>query len=164
MGRLHARSLSKLRDLYPELDANIRFVIAADPVESARNLAVESLGFETATADYMEVINNPDVDIVSICSPNFLHHEIAMAAIKAGKDFWIEKPMGRNESESSEISEGAIAKNLMTAVGFNYRHAPALMHAKKMIASGELGEITKRTRLLHCRLRQRSRGSFHLAL
>ena len=142
MGRLHARSLSKLRDLYPELDTDIRFVIAADPVESARILAVESLGFESATADYMEVINNPDVDIVSICSPNFLHHEIAMAAIKAGKDFWIEKPMGRNESESSEISEGAIARNLMSAVGFNYRHAPALMHAKKMIASGELGEIT----------------------
>ena len=142
MGRLHARSIGKLCDLYPELDADIRFVIAADPVESARKMAVESLGFESATDDYMEVINNPDVEIVSICSPNFLHHEIAMAAIKAGKDFWIEKPMGRNEIESKEISEGAIAKSLMTAVGFNYRHAPALMHAKKMIADGEIGEVT----------------------
>ena len=142
MGRLHARSLSKLSDLYPELGADIRFVIAADTVESARDLAVESLGFETATANYLEVINHPDVDIVSICSPNYLHHEIAMAAIKAGKDFWIEKPMGRNEVESREIAEGAAKSKLMSAVGFNYRHAPALMHAQKMIKDGQLGEIT----------------------
>ncbi len=142
MGRLHARSLSKLSDLYPELGADIRFVIAADTVESARDLAVESLGFETATANYLEVINHPDVDIVSICSPNYLHHEIAMAAIKAGKDFWIEKPMGRNEVESREIAEGAAKSKLMSAVGFNYRHAPALMHARKMIKDGQLGEIT----------------------
>jgi predicted dehydrogenase len=142
MGRLHARSLGKLSDLYPELGADIRFVIAADPVEAARKLAVESIGFESATADYMDVINHPDIDIVSICSPNFLHHEIAMAAIAAGKDFWIEKPMGRNEIESREIAEAAADKKLMTAVGFNYRHAPALMHARKMIKNGELGEIT----------------------
>ena len=142
MGRLHARSLSKLSDLYPELGADIRFVIAADTVESARDLAVESLGFETATANYLEVINHPDVDIVSICSPNYLHHEIAMTAIKAGKDFWIEKPMGRNEVESREIAEGAAKSKLMSAVGFNYRHAPALMHARKMIKDGQLGEIT----------------------
>ena len=142
MGRLHARSLSKLSDLYPELDAEVCLVAAADPVESARKLAVQSLGFQSATSDYMEVINNPDVDIVSICSPNFLHHEIAMAAIKAGKDFWIEKPMGRNEIESREISQAASNANLITAVGFNYRHAPALARAKKMIADGEIGEVT----------------------
>ena len=142
MGRLHARSLSKLSDLYPDLGADIRFVIAADPVESARNLATTSLGFEKATTDYMDVINNPDVDIVSICSPNFLHHEIAMAAIAAGKDFWIEKPMGRNKIESGEIAKASAVAKLMTAVGFNYRHAPALMHARKMIKDGQLGEIT----------------------
>jgi predicted dehydrogenase len=141
MGRLHARSLSKLSDLYPELGADIRFIIAADPVESARALALDSLGFEKITADYMEVIKNPDVDIISICSPNYLHHEIAMAAIAAGKDFWIEKPMGRNEIESREIAERSAAAKLATAVGFNYRHAPALAHARQMIKDGKLGEI-----------------------
>lgn len=141
MGRLHARSLAKLSDLYPNLGADIRFVIAADPVESAQALALNNLGFEKATSNYMEVINHPDVDIISICSPNFLHHEIAMAAIAAGKDFWIEKPMGRNEIESREIAEGSAAAKLATAVGFNYRHAPALAHARQMIKAGELGEI-----------------------
>lgn len=142
MGRLHARSLSKLSDLYPNLDAEIRFIIAADPVESARELATTSLGFENSTSDYMDVINHPDVNIISICAPNYLHHEIAMAAISAGKDFWIEKPMGRNEIESREIATASASANLMTAVGFNYRHAPALMHARKMIKDGQLGEIT----------------------
>jgi predicted dehydrogenase len=99
------------------------------------------MGFEQATENYLDVINHPDVDIVSICSPNFLHHEIAMAAIKAGKDFWIEKPMGRNENEAKEIAEGASAKKLMTAVGFNYRQSPAIAHARQLVRGGKLGKI-----------------------
>jgi predicted dehydrogenase len=117
MGRVHSRGISQVAERYPELDVAIRKVIAADTLAVARENAVNLMGFESATENYLDVINHPDVDIVSICSPNFLHHEIAMAAIAAGKDFWIEKPMGRNEHESREIADGAIAKKLMTAVG-----------------------------------------------
>ena len=133
MGRVHSRGLSQVPERYPELGVAICKVIAADTLESARENAVNLMGFEQATENYLDVINHPDVDIVSICSPNFLHHEIAMAAIKAGKDFWIEKPMGRSEVESREIAEGAIAKGLMTAVGFNYRQSPAIAHARELV-------------------------------
>ena len=64
-----------------------------------------------------------------------------MAAIKAGKDFWIEKPMGRSEVESREIAEGAIAQGLITAVGFNYRQSPAIAHARELVRGGKLGKI-----------------------
>jgi len=141
MGRVHSRGISQVAERYPELGVNIRKVIAADTLPAARDNATQLMGFESATENYLDVINHPDVDIVSICSPNFLHHEIAMAAIKAGKDFWIEKPMGRNEIESREISEGAIAKKLMTAVGFNYRQSPAIAHARHLVRSGKLGQI-----------------------
>jgi len=141
MGRVHSRGISQVAERYPELGVNIRKVIAADTLSAARDNATQLMGFESATENYLDVINHPDVDIVSICSPNFLHHEIAMAAIKAGKDFWIEKPMGRNEIESREISEGAIAKKLMTAVGFNYRQSPAIAHARHLVRSGKLGQI-----------------------
>ena len=141
MGRVHSRGLSQVPERYPELGVAIRKVIAADTLESARDNAVNLMGFEQATENYLDVINHPDVDIVSICSPNFLHHEIAMAAIKAGKDFWIEKPMGRSEVESREIAEGAIAKGLMTAVGFNYRQSPAIAHARELVRGGKLGKI-----------------------
>jgi predicted dehydrogenase len=142
MGRLHSRSLRQLADRYPELGVDIRLVIAADPVESAQADAINRLGYETATADYHDVINHPDVDVISICSPNFLHREVALATISAGKNFWIEKPMGRSAAESRDIALAAAAQGLMTAVGFNYRHAPAVAHARELIRSGALGTIT----------------------
>jgi len=140
MGRLHSRSLRQLPDRYPELGVDIRLVIAADSVQSAADEAVARLGYETSSLDYMDVINHPDVDVVSICSPNFMHKEVAMAAIAAGKHFWIEKPMGRSSTESRTIAEAAAG--LMTSVGFNYRQAPAIAHARQLIRDGKLGRIT----------------------
>lgn len=58
--------------------------------------ALDSLGFDRKYEDYRDLLADPEVDTVSIVSPNFLHHEIALAAIEAGKPFWIDKPMGIN--------------------------------------------------------------------
>ena len=58
--------------------------------------ALDSLGFDRKYEDYRYLLADPEVDAVSIVSPNFLHHEIALAAIEAGKPFWIDKPMGIN--------------------------------------------------------------------
>lgn len=142
MGRLHTRSYKAMSELFPELGAKVRLVVACDPIEETQRLAVEVLGFEKAVADYQEVLSNPDVDVVSICSPNFLHREIAVAAAKAGKPFWIEKPMGVNATESREIAQAAAQAGLNTAVGFNYRHTPAIEQARQLIAEGKLGRIT----------------------
>lgn len=142
MGRLHTRSYKAMSELFPELGAKVRLVVACDPIEETQRLAVEVLGFEKAVADYQEVLSDPDVDVVSICSPNFLHCEIAVAAAKAGKPFWIEKPMGVNATESREIAQTAAQAGLNTAVGFNYRHTPAIEQARQLIAEGKLGRIT----------------------
>jgi predicted dehydrogenase len=117
-------------------------VIAADPDDAGRQHAEDALGYKETVTDYRKVLENPDVDVVSICSPNFLHHEIALATIEAGKHFWIEKPMGRSAQESREIAQGAEAAGLITSVGFNYRHAPAIAEARRLIRSGALGRIT----------------------
>lgn len=142
MGRLHARSYLQSHQFFPELPKRAELVIAADPDPNGRTYATEALGFRETTADYRELLGHPDVDVVSICSPNFLHHEIALATIDAGKHFWIEKPMGRSARESREIAQGAAAAELFTAVGFNYRHAPAVAEARRLIRSGGLGRIT----------------------
>jgi predicted dehydrogenase len=126
---------------YPDLGAKARLVAAADPVEANREAAL-ALGFERAVADYREVLADERVEAVSICAPNFLHHEIALAAIAAGKPFWIEKPMGVNAAQSREIAEGAAAAGLVTATGFNYRHQPAVAHARELALSGRLGRVT----------------------
>jgi len=142
MGKVHSRAYADLIANYPNLPVAPRFVIAADPEPSRQQFAIEALGYEQATADYLEVLRNPDVDVVSICSPNFLHKEIALAAIAHGKHVWLEKPAGRGLDETREIAEAAAAAGVTTTIGFNYRHAPAIEYAKQLIADGGLGRIT----------------------
>ncbi len=142
MGRLHTRAYKALAERYTEIDAQVRLVSACDPIEANRVLATESLGFERAVADYRELLADPEVDVVSICSPNYLHHEIALAAIEAGKPFWIEKPMGVSAAQSKDIAVCAQKAGLVTSVGFNYRHVPAIEKAREVVRSGRLGRVT----------------------
>jgi predicted dehydrogenase len=142
MGRVHARAYGAVRVHYPDSPALARLVSAADVSADARSYATDALGFARTTADWREVIADPEVDVVSICTPNFLHREVALAAAAAGKPFWIEKPMGRGADESADIARAAMGAGIVTAVGFNYRHAPAVARARELIRSGALGRIT----------------------
>lgn len=142
MGNLHSRSYLAVKDHYPDDDVSIRLVHAADANLEVVRRAQLLHGFEKITTDYRDVLADPDVDVVSICSPNFLHREIAVAAAQAGKPFWIEKPMGTSSRQSEDIARAAYAAGVVTAVGFNYRHTPALAKARALIDAGTIGPIT----------------------
>src|SRR5699024_2544995 len=141
MGRLQARSYLAVAQYFTELPVRVVLHTAADPDEGGRNYSYDALGFQYTVNDYKELLSNLEIDAVSICSPNFLHHDIAMAAIAAGKPFWIEKPMGRSAAESQEIATGATDAGLVTSVGFNYRHVPAIAEARRLVRAGEIGTI-----------------------
>lgn len=142
MGKVHSRAYANLPVFYPELGIKPRLVAAADTAEDRARYAVDVLGFETGTTDYHEVLNHPEVDVVSICAPNFLHAQIARDAAAAGKAFWLEKPAGRSAEETQSIAEAAEKAGVVSAVGFNYRNAPAIEYARKLVAEGKLGRIT----------------------
>ena len=142
MGKVHSRAYLALPIVYPELGIKPRLVIAADNVQERADYARDVLGYEKVTLDYHDVLNDPEVDVVSICAPNFLHAEIGIAAAKAGKAFWIEKPVGRGAAETESVEKAADEAGVVTTIGFNYRNAPAVEHAKKLIADGSLGRIT----------------------
>lgn len=142
MGKVHARAYQAIPVVYPELGIKPKLVIAADTEPSRCDYAKDVLGFAEATTDYHEVLNHPDVDVVSICAPNFLHAEIGIAAAKAGKAFWIEKPVGRGVAETKAVEEAANESNVVSTIGFNYRHAPAVEKAKQLIAEGKIGRVT----------------------
>lgn len=142
MGKLHARAYSTIPYVYPELGIEPRLVIAADTEPSRIDFARDVLGFAEGTTDYREVLAHPEVDVVSICAPNFLHAEIGIAAAQAGKHFWIEKPVGRGAEETNAVREAAAAAGVVTSIGYNYRHAPAVEHARRLVGEGKLGRIT----------------------
>lgn len=142
MGQLHSRAYSNLRYAYPDLKIRPRLVHAADPAPARAREALEILGYERASADYAAVLADPEVDVVSICAPNFLHAEIGIAAAKAGKHFWIEKPVGRGEEETRAVAEAAAEVGVVSSIGFNYRHAPAIEYLRELVAAGTLGRIT----------------------
>lgn len=97
-GRLHSHAYANVTKHFPNLGVLPRLTAATTP--HAREDALDALGFDRAYEDYRNLLADPEVDTASIASPNFLHHEIALAAIEAGKPFWIDKPMGVNAAQS----------------------------------------------------------------
>jgi D-xylose 1-dehydrogenase (NADP+, D-xylono-1,5-lactone-forming) len=96
---------------------------------------------EVAQITSYEGLLESDIDAVYIPLPNHLHLPWALKALDAGKHVYVEKPMGLNPAEVTQILESAKAKGLLAMEGFMYRHHPQFTRAKEIISSGELGEI-----------------------
>ena len=142
MGKLHSRAYQAIPLVYPELKIRPRLVHAADTAPDRADYAKDVLGYAKGSTDYRDVLADPDVDVVSICAPNLLHREIGIAAAKAGKPFWIEKPVGRDAVDTGAVAAAARTAGVATSIGYNYRHAPAVERIREVIANGDLGRIT----------------------
>lgn len=142
MGMAHSRSAARIASLFPEREFDTRLVICGDNVSERREQAVDGFGFASASADWESVVDHPDVDVVYVTAPNMMHEEIATAAARAGKAVFCEKPVGGTPDQTVRIEAAARASGVITGVGYNYRWAPLVRHAKNLIDSGALGEIT----------------------
>ena len=142
MGTVHSRSYRLLNDRFHDNTVRARLVICADNVAHRAEEARESLGFAEATTVWQDVIAHPDVQVVNIAAPNFLHKEMVQAATDAGKHIFCEKPVGRTPQETAEIEGLARQAGVMSFVGFNYRWAPMVQHCKNLIDSGKFGTLT----------------------
>jgi predicted dehydrogenase len=141
MGRVHGASYRRVPDHYPDCDGRARLVIAADEDEERARRAVDEIGFRERTVDWRDVVAHPEVEAISITAPNALHKEVAVAAAAAGKHVWIEKPVGRVPLETAEIAAAIEGAGVRSTVGFNYRQAPAVQHARRLVVSGALGAV-----------------------
>jgi predicted dehydrogenase len=141
MGRVHTRAWARLLHHYPESPLRPRFVAVADPEAARRDEAVSAYGFAAAYADWRDLLARDDVDVVSVCGPNFVHREIGTAVADSGRHLWIEKPAGRNAEDTAAIAAAVASAGVRSAVGFNYRNAPAVEVARELVAAGRLGRI-----------------------
>ena len=140
MGKAYAIALNSVSTVFslparavPELIATASGVAAA--------LKAEAFGFRRSTGDWRQLVADPDVDVVGICSPTFLHKEMALAAIAAGKHVLCEKPLSLSARDANDMALAAERAGVKSLVGFNYMKNPATQLAKQMIESGEIGEI-----------------------
>jgi predicted dehydrogenase len=142
MGQVHARAYARLRHHYPDAPLQPSLVAVADNATDGRlTTALETFGFEDGHPDWRDLIARDDIDVVSVTGPNFIHHDVAVAAVKAGKHLWVEKPAGRNAAETRAIRDAVRASGVQSAAGFNYRNAPAIDLARQLIIDGRLGRI-----------------------
>ena len=141
MGRVHATSYRRLAEHFPELGVRPRLIIAADGNPERRHQAAR-LGFDATTDDWRAVVAHPDVEAISVTVPNHMHRDVAVAAIEAGKHVRVEKPVGRGVDDTEAVASAARRHGVMTTVGFCYRLAPAIQHARALIRSGTIGEVT----------------------
>ena len=142
MGRVHAQAYARLAHHYPQLGARPRLVSVADEVPGRAAEAAEQLGFDRSTQRWRDLLTDPEIDAISVTTPNFLHREVGVAVLEAGKHLWIEKPVGLRSADAQAVADAAHRGGLATQVGFNYRNAPAVQMAREMIAAGEIGAVT----------------------
>ncbi|HVQ94485.1 MAG TPA: Gfo/Idh/MocA family oxidoreductase [Mycobacteriales bacterium] len=142
MGQVHARALTRVRQHYRDLGAVPRLVAVADPAGDGRlDYARDVFGIASITPDWNELVDRDDIDLVCVAGPNYTHRDVAVAAAKGGKHIWIEKPAGRNLVETEEIADAIAAAGVASAVGFNYRNAPAVELARDLVGSGRIGAV-----------------------
>lgn len=142
MGMAHSRSAARIPSLFPERTFDTDLVVCGDNVPQRREQAVDGFGFREAVADWQAVVEHPDVDVVYVTAPNMMHEQVAVAAAAAGKAVFCEKPVGGKPDQTVRVEAAARRAGVVTGVGYNYRWAPLVQHAKHLIDSGVLGEIT----------------------
>ncbi len=122
--------------------AGAKLVVCADIDEKrARSLASGYPDCDAIT-DWRSAIYRDDVDIVIVSTTNNALVETSLAAILAGKHVLVEKPAARNVAElDSLIAATTLNKSVLVRVGFNHRYHPALLKARELVDSGELGEL-----------------------
>lgn len=140
MGKAHSNAWRQAPRFFP-LKAHVQLhtLCGRDPanVQAAR----AQLGWEKVSTDWREVVESPLIDIIDITTTNDSHAEIAIAAARAGKHVLCEKPLAPTLAESEKMLEAVRKAHVKHMVGFNYRRVPAVVVARQIIESGQLGEI-----------------------
>lgn len=140
MGKAHSNAYRALPMFFPNaVKPEMKVICGRDPVglEQARS----QFGWESSVRDWRELVQNKEIDLIDINAPSDAHKEIAIAAAEAGKHLFCEKPLALTLEDSREMLAAAEKAGVKHMVGFNYRFAPAVQLAKKLITEGRIGKI-----------------------
>jgi len=140
MGKAHSNALSKLK-MFFELDAEIVRKALCGRDEKGVATAAAQLGWESYETSWETLVKRSDIDVIDIVTPSDQHKELAIAAAEAKKHVFCEKPLALDVADARQILAAVEKSGIKHQIGFNYRFAPAVALAKKMIDEGKLGTI-----------------------
>ncbi len=141
MGKAHSNAFKKIAYMTWPPPLVPRLVGIAGRNEEAVGEAAERYGYEYATTDWRNLVQDDRIGLFDNGGPNSLHGEPTIAAAEAGKHVVCEKPLGRDAEESYDIWRRVAATGVKHLCAFNYRFVPAVRLAREMIEAGELGEL-----------------------
>ncbi|TSE16082.1 Gfo/Idh/MocA family oxidoreductase [Arthrobacter sp. KBS0703] len=142
MGKAHSNAWRNVASFFdvPAFDQKVMVGRDFDAVSEA----AAKYGWKETATDWRTVLDRDDIHVVDICAPGWMHAEIAIAALEAGKHVLLEKPLANTLAEAEAMANAARAaraKGVQSMVGFNYRRVPALALAKELISEGRLGMV-----------------------
>ncbi|MBK0380692.1 Gfo/Idh/MocA family protein [Mucilaginibacter segetis] len=106
---------------------------------SEPNVGAEVDGIPNVSHD--DIINNPEIDVLIVCTPNFLNKQLTIRGLNAGKHVFCEKPPAFTAADIIEIQEAEQKSGKTLMYGFNHRHHDSVLHMKRLIDSGEYGKV-----------------------
>lgn len=142
MGKAHSNAWRNVASYFDVPAFERRVLVGRDRDGVAE--AAAKYGWAESATDWRAVIARDDIQIVDICAPGFMHAEIAIAALAAGKHVLVEKPLANTLAEAEAMAAAARAARdigVQSMIGFNYRRVPALALARELIAEGRLGTV-----------------------
>lgn len=120
-------------------DVEIKYF--CDIIPERAEKAVKDYGVGTAVKDYHDVINDPEIDAISVCTPNYAHAEISIAALEAGKHVLCEKPAARTYAEACKMQKAKHESGKLLKIGVVNRFNDGVNHIRDLIQEGALGDV-----------------------
>lgn len=140
MGKCHALAWNAVRSVFGDVPAP-RLVHLAEANQTLAERQASAFGFEKATDDWRKLISDPEVDIVSVTTPNRFHAEMAITALEAGKHVWCEKPMAPALADAERMAEAARRSGRLAALGYNYIQNPMMRQIAKLLKEDRIGTV-----------------------
>lgn len=141
IGRVHAMAYRDIPFTYGLPAEMVKLAAVATTRAETAEKAAKEIGCEIYTDNFHELLARPDIDLIDCCTPNNAHREIILAAAKAGKHIYCEKPLAMNLLEAQEMLDAVKAAGVKTQMTFNFRFFPAILRAKELIEEGFLGRV-----------------------
>lgn len=141
MGRTHSNAFMKVGKFFDVPYVPVMHTVCARQEGELRAFA-DRWGWRRATTDWRAAVEDPEIDLVDVDTPNHLHKEMSIAALEAGKDVACEKPLAGTIGDAREMLAAARkSRRSKTFVWYNYRRVPAVATAYQLVRSGKLGRI-----------------------